>query len=132
MSTPVVGAFRPGWYGPYGSAPLLVKWWWLPAALVAIAAGLVIANAIALLSPPFAAWWSTFLPWLPAFSSFAFILGVVLGLVLVGAIIMIFLRFRILAAFVIFPTAILSFFIGGGFILGIILAVLGGLLLLLK
>ena len=45
---------------------------------------------------------------------------------------MVFLKFRILAAFVIFPTAILSFFIGGGFVLGIILAVLGGILLLLK
>ncbi|MGA3405717.1 MAG: hypothetical protein ABSD49_08305 [Candidatus Bathyarchaeia archaeon] len=127
-----VGTFGSGWYGPYGKAPLLVRSWWLPAALVAIAAGLIVANGIALLSPGFFATWSAFLPWLPAFGSFGFILGVVLGLVLVGAIIMVFLKFRILAAFVIFPTAILSFFIGGGFILGIILAVLGGILLLLK
>ncbi len=131
-SAPVpVGAFGPGWYGPCGRAPLLVRWW-LPAALVAIAAGLIVANGIALLSPGFFATWSAFLPWLPAFGSFGFILGVVLGLDLAGAIIMVFLKFRILAAFVIFPTAILSFFIGGGFVLGIILAVLGGILLLLK
>jgi hypothetical protein len=44
---------------------------------------------------------------------------------------MMFLKFRVLAAFIIFPTAIVSLFIGGGFILGGILAVLGGILLLL-
>jgi len=92
---------------------------------------LIFANGIALLSPGFFAWWSAFLPWITAFGSFGFILGIVLGLVLVGAIIMMFLKFRVLAAFIIFPTAIVSLFIGGGFILGGILAVLGGILLLL-
>jgi hypothetical protein len=44
---------------------------------------------------------------------------------------MMFLRFRILAAFIIFPTAIVSLFIGGGFIIGAVLAVLAGILLLI-
>lgn len=120
-----------GWYGPFPKPPLLARTWWLPAVLVAVAAGLIFANGIALLSPGFFAWWSAFLPWITAFGSFGFILGIVLGLVLVGAIIMMFLKFRVLAAFIIFPTAIVSLFIGGGFILGGILAVLGGILLLL-
>ena len=127
-----VGAYGPGWYGPFPKAPLLVRWWWLPAVFVAIAAGLVIANAIALLSPGFTAFWGAFLPWVPALSSFNFILGIILGLILFGAVIMIFLKFRVLAAFVVFPTAVLSLFIGGGFFAGGILAIIGGILLLLK
>ena len=54
-----------------------------------------------------------------------------LGFVLVGALILMLLRFRVMAAFMIFPTAIVSLFIGGGFIIGAILAVLAGILLLL-
>ena len=129
---PPVGAFGPGWYGPFPKPPLLVRWWWLPAVFVAIAAGLVIANAIALLSPAFTTFWGAFLPWVPALSSFNFILGIILGLILFVAVIMIFLKFRVLAAFVIFPTAILSLFIGGGFFAGGILGIIGGILLLLK
>ena len=135
VSTPVpVGAFGPGWYGPYGKAPLLVKLWWLPAALVAVAAGLVMANAIALLSPGFALWWSGLLPWVVALAAFNFIIGIILSLILFGAVLMIFLKFKVLAAFLIFPTAIISIFFGGGggFFGGAILAIVGGLLLLLK
>jgi uncharacterized membrane protein len=51
--------------------------------------------------------------------------------VLAGALVMIFLGFRILAAFIIFPTAVVSFFIGGGFIVGAIIAVIAGILLLM-
>lgn len=130
--TGFVGNVRPaGWYGPYPQVPLLVRWWWLPAALLAVAAGLIMANSVALLSSPFFSTWSAFMPWLTTLGSFGFILGIMLGLVLVGAIIMIFLKFKILAAFIIFPTAIVSIFAGGGFILGAVLAVLAGILLLL-
>jgi len=135
MSTSVpVGAFGPGWYGPYGKVPLLVKLWWLPAALVAVAAGLIMANAIALLSPGFAFWWSGLLPWVVSLAAFNFIIGIILSLILFGAVIMIFLKFKVLAAFIIFPTAIVSIFFGGGggFFAGAILAIVGGLLLLLK
>ena len=101
---------------------------WLSVSIVAIAASLIIANGVALLSPAFFATWASMLPWVAPFGSFAFILGVVLGLILFGTVFLLFLGFRILAAFVIFPTAIVSFFIGGGFFLGLILGVLGGLL----
>ncbi len=99
--------------------------------LVGIAALLIIANGVALLSPSFYFYWSWLLPWVAALGTFSFILGIVLGLVLFGAVIMMFLRFRIIAAFVILPTAIVSLFIGGGFFLGTILAVLTGILLLM-
>jgi hypothetical protein len=133
MSAAGFGGIKPaaGWYGPYAHIPLLIKFWWLPAAVVSIAAGLIIANGVALLSPGFFAFWSSLLPWVSALGAFSFILGIVLGLVLVGTIIMMFLRFRILSAFIIFPTAIISLFIGGGFFLGAILAVLAGILLLI-
>ncbi|HUO41899.1 MAG TPA: hypothetical protein VMU35_02910 [Methylomirabilota bacterium] len=127
-----VGAFGPGWYGPFPKPPLLVRWWWLPAVFVTIAAGLVIANAVALLSPGFMTFWGAFLPWVPALGPFNFIIGIILGIILFGAVVMIFLKFRVLAAFVIFPTAILSLFIGGGFFAGGILGIIGGILLLLK
>jgi hypothetical protein len=127
-----VGGIQPaGWYGPYVHIPLLVRLWWLPAAIVGLAALLIIANGVALLSPSFFLYWSSLLPWVASLGTFSFILGIVLGLVLFGAVIMMFLRFRILAAFVILPTAIISLFIGGGFFLGAILAVLTGILLLI-
>jgi hypothetical protein len=128
-----VGAYGPGWYGPFPKPPLLVRWWWLPGAIVVFAAALIFVNAAALLSPGFFSWVSVWLtPWItPATVYLDFILGIILGLVLVGSIVMMFLKFRVLAAFLIFPTAILSLFVGGGFILGAILAVIAGILLLL-
>ena len=127
-----VGGMRPaGWYGPYMQPPLLTRLWWLPLSLVGAAAALILLNAAALLSPAFFALWSAFLPWVSVFGTFGFILGIVLGLVLLGAIAMVFLKFRIFAVFLIFPTAVISLFIGGGFIIGAVLAVIGGILLLL-
>lgn len=99
--------------------------------LVVIGAALIFANGVALLSPAFFILWSAFLPWVAFLGAFGFILGIMLGLILLGAVVLMILRFRVMAAFVIFPTAIVSFFIGGGFVLGAILAVLGGILLIL-
>lgn len=124
------GPGRPGWYGPYFPFSYF-RSQWLPVTLVGIAAALIFANGIALLSPAFFAIWTSFLPWVGFLGPVGFILGVMLGLVLVGAIILMLLRFKVMAAFVIFPTAMVSFFIGGGFVLGAILAVIAGILLLL-
>jgi hypothetical protein len=93
---------------------------------------LIIINAAALLSPGFWVLWVGFVPWVAFLGSFAFILGIMLGLVLLGALVMLLLGFRVLAAFVIFPTAIVSLFIGGGFIAGLLLGVLAGLLLIIN
>jgi hypothetical protein len=112
--------------------PMLTRFWWIPVALIGAAAALVLFNGIALLSPGFFAAWTAFLPWVAVFGAFGFILGIVFGLVLLGAIVMVFLKFRVFAAFIIFPTAIVSLFIGGGFIIGAVLAVIAGILLLLS
>jgi len=128
-----VGAYGPGWYGPFAKPPLLARLWWLPAAIIVFAASLIFVNAAALLSPSFFPWsilWLT--PWItPGTIYLDFILGIILGLVLVGSLVMMLLKFRVLAAFLIFPTAILSIFVGGGFFLGAILAIIAGILLLL-
>ncbi len=119
-------------YGPYPHPPLLIRFWWIPAMLLLVAAGLIFANAVALLSPAFFATWVNFLPWVAQLGSFAFILGVMLGMVILGAVLLLFLGFRVLAAFMIFPAAIVSLFIGGGFLLGTIIGVLAGMLLIMN
>ncbi len=119
-------------YGPFPHPFSFFRSRWVAVALLLISAGLIMANAVALLSPGFFAMWVGFVPWVAFLGSFAFILGIILGLVLVGALIMLLLGFRVLAAFVIFPTAIVSLFIGGGFIAGLLLGVLAGLLLIIN
>ena len=123
---------------PHAPTPYLVSpFWaglrsrWLPVILVGVGAALIFANAGALLWPSFFAVWTAWLPWVGFIGNFGFILGVMLGLILLGAIILMLLNYRVMSAFVIFPTAIVSFFIGGGFVLGALLAVLAGILLIL-
>lgn len=96
-----------------------------------VAAALIVANGIALLSPVFFAVWVGLFPWVAPISSFGVILGVVLGLVILGGLVMFFFGFRVLSAFMVFPTAILSLFIGGGFLAGLIIGVLAALLVII-
>lgn len=119
-------------YGPFPHPFSFFRSRWTSVALLMIAAGLIMANAVALLSPGFWAIWVGFVPWVAFLGSFAFILGIMLSLVLIGALIMLLLGFRVLAAFIIFPTAIVSLFIGGGFIAGLLFGVLAGLLLIIN
>ena len=121
---------RPGWYGPLFPFNFF-RSQWMPVILVGIAASLIIINGVALLSSTFFTVWTCIspvgrIPWIPRV-----IIGVMLGLVLVRALILMLLSFRVMAAFMIFPTAIVSLLIGGGFIIGAVLAVLAGILLLL-
>jgi hypothetical protein len=125
------GPVQPGWYGPYAHFTGFFRSSWLPVILVGVAAALILLNAGALLSPAFASIWGSLLPWLPSLGAISFILGVILGIVLLGALVLILLNFRLMAAFVIFPTALVSLLIGGGFGFGAILAVIAGILLLL-
>jgi len=103
----------------------------VPVVLVGIAAALISINGAAFLSPTFFAVWSSYLPWIAFLGSLAFILGVILGIVLLGALILILLGYRVMSAFLIFPTAIISLLIGGGFAVGALLAVIAGILLIL-
>ena len=97
-----------------------------------IAAAFILINAVALLSPVFLAAWVLMFPWLATIGYFGFILGVVLGLVILGGLVLFFLGFRILSAFLVFPTAIMSLFIGGGFLIGVIVGVLAAMLVLIR
>jgi len=85
-----------------------------------------------LLWPAFFATWVGYFPWVAQLGNFSFILGVVLGMVIVGAVILYMLGFKVLSAFMVFPTAILSLFIGGGFLVGLILAVLTGIFMIMN
>jgi len=120
----------PGLFGPIMPFNFF-KSLWVPVILVGIAAALIFANGVALLSPTFFAVWTAFFPWVGFLGPVNFILGIILGMVLLGAIVLMLLRFKVLSAFMIFPTAMVSFFIGGGFILGAVLAVIGGILLII-
>jgi len=90
---------------------------------------LVLLNSAALLAPSFWAMWSSVFFWLPTIGqSYSFMLGALIGLTLVlGAIIMA-LSNGALADVIIFPFAIFSLIVGGGFIAGMILGILGGIL----
>jgi hypothetical protein len=116
---------------PFPRPPFLQKYWWTPAVLFFIAAALIGLNAAALLSPVFFSAWASVFPWVIPIGYFSFILGMVLSLIIVGALALYFLGFRVLSAFLVFPVAIVSLFIGGGFLVGVILGVLGALLVIL-
>jgi len=102
----------------------------VPAALFFVAAALIGINAAALLSPVFFSAWASLFPWVIPIGYFSFILGIVLSLIIIGALALYFLGFRVLSAFLVFPSAILSLFIGGGFLVGVIFGVLGALLVM--
>jgi len=123
-------------YGPYpAKAPVVRRYSLLMVMLLTISAILIYANAQALLYSWFFNPWATFFPWVTLLGppwNFGFILGVILSLVIAGAIFLYMLGFRVLAAFVIFPAAILSLFIGGGFWAGLIIAVLTGIFMIMN
>ena len=119
-------------YGPYPKPHVFRRYSLLSVALLLISAGLIFANAAALLSPAFFLTWISFFPWVATLGNFGFILGVVLGLVILGAVFLYMLGFRVLSAFMVFPAAIVSLFIGGGFLVGLILGVLTGIFMVMN
>ena len=98
--------------------------------LSVIAGILVILNAAALLAPGFYAMWVGVFFWLPALGppSLAFAIGVIIGLILVIGSILMLLGYGTIGSIVVFPMAVLSLIIGGGFVAGFVLGVLGGIL----
>ena len=94
---------------------------------------LVLLNAALLLVPSFYATWSSIFWWLPTIGpTYAFALGLVIGLVLLMGCIIMVLGQGVIAAVIIFPFAVFSLIIGGGFVAGMILGVLGGILGVMK
>ena len=102
-------------------------------ALSLVSGILVLLNSAALLSPSFYSFWSSLFFWLPILGrTYAFTLGFVIGLTLImGSIIMV-LRSGALADVIIFPFAVFSLIVGGGFIAGMVLGIIGGILAALK
>jgi hypothetical protein len=104
--------------------------------LTLLAGLLVLLNSALLLAPSFygpPVNWSTLFFWLPAIGqSYAFVLGVIIGLTLItGSIILIFGHAAV-ADVVIFPFAVFSIIIGGGFVAGFVLGVVGGIIAVLR
>jgi hypothetical protein len=102
--------------------------------LLALFAGiLVILNSAALLAPGFYGFWSGVFFWLPSLGpSYGFIVGMIIGLVLIlGAVVML-LGHGVLGDVIVFPFAIFSLIIGGGFVAGLVLGVVGGIIAALK
>jgi hypothetical protein len=104
------------------------------AVVLSLVAGvLVLVNSAALLAPSFWSLWSATFFWLPAIGpTYAFMVGAMIGVTLVlGAIIMA-LSNGALADVIIFPFAIFSLMIGGGFIAGMLLGIVSGILALVR
>jgi len=125
---PTAAAFYPPPPPPlYAPAPPRALWGFI---LSVIAGILVILNAAALLAPGFYAMWVGVFFWLPALgpASLAFAIGVIIGLILVIGSILMLLGYGTIGSIVVFPMAVLSLIIGGGFVAGFVLGVLGGIL----
>ena len=101
--------------------------------LTLVSGVLVLLNASALLSPSFWSLWSSTFFWLPTIGqSYAFMIGAIVGLTLVLGAIVMALSNGALADVIVFPFAIFSLMIGGGFIAGMVLGIIGGILALVR
>ncbi len=100
--------------------------------LALVAAILIIINAAALLSNGFYNSISGIFPWIASFAPFPpwmlVSLGVILGVIVaIGSILMI-LGYGTIGSVVVFPAAVISLIIGGGFIAGFLLGIISGIL----
>jgi hypothetical protein len=98
-----------------------------------IAGILVILNAAALLSSGFFNFWVPIFFWIPTIDSspthgLIFAIGIIIGLILVIGSILMLLGYGTIGSIVVFPLAVLSLILGGGFVAGFVLGVLGGIL----
>jgi hypothetical protein len=98
-----------------------------------IAGILVILNAAALLATAFFNFWTPIFFWIPQIDpspqhGLIFAIGLIIGLILVIGSILMLLGYGTIGSIVVFPLAVLSLIIGGGFVAGFVLGVLGGIL----
>jgi hypothetical protein len=73
-----------------------------------------------------------FFPWIAELGPLSFILAIILGLTIDMGVIVYSLGARVEAAFIVFPSAMISLFIGGGFLAGLIIAVLTGIFIVMN
>jgi hypothetical protein len=93
---------------------------------------MIIINAAALLSLNFYNAINGIFPWIAFFGAFPpwmlVAIGLVLGIIIcLGAVLMI-LGYGTIGAVVVFPAAVISLILGGGFIAGFIIGIVGGIL----
>jgi hypothetical protein len=98
-----------------------------------VAGILVILNAAALLSNAFYSMWVQIFFWIPVLDAspqhgLVFAIGTIIGLILVTGSILMILGYGTIGSIIVFPLAVVSLMIGGGFLAGFILGVLGGIL----
>lgn len=94
---------------------------------------LVVLNGAALLAPGFYANWVKIFWWIPQLGqSYVFMLGLIIGVTLILSSIIMLLRSGALAAMLIFPFAVFSLIIGGGFIAGMVIGIVGGIIGVLR
>jgi hypothetical protein len=103
--------------------------------LAIVSAVLILLNSVALLSPGF--WgpptnWSSIFWWLGGPTglgqSIATLIGVISGFIVMTGGIMMVLRRGVLGAAVALPFAVISIIMGGGFIVGMVLGIVSGIL----
>jgi len=101
--------------------------------LVSLISGImIIINAAALLSNSFYTWMAGIFPWITYFGPFPpwmlVAIGIVLGVIVcLGAVLMI-MGYGTIGSVVVFPAAVISLILGGGFIAGFVLGIVGGIL----
>ena len=98
-----------------------------------VAGILVILNAAALLSNAFYSMWVQIFFWIPVLDAspqhgLVFAIGTIIGLILVMGSILMILGYGTIGSIIVFPLAVVSLIIGGGFVAGFVLGVLGGIL----
>jgi hypothetical protein len=125
-------SFMPAPYPPPFAAPTAPRALW-GFMLSMIAGILVILNAAALLSNSFYQMWVGIFFWIPVIDpssahGLIFAIGAIVGLILVIGSILMLLGYGTIGSIVVFPLAVLSLIIGGGFVAGFVLGVLGGIL----
>ena len=119
-------------FGPMYGQPQAPRALW--GVILAMIAGiLVILNAAALLSNSFYSLWVGVFFWIPVIDispqhGLVFAMGAIIGLILVIGSILMLLGYGTIGSIVVFPLAVLSLIIGGGFVAGFVLGVLGGVL----
>jgi hypothetical protein len=121
-------------YAPYPAyaqpAPPRALWGFI---LSMVAGILIILNAAALLSTSFYNLWIGVFFWIPVIDTSSghyliFIIGAIVGLILVIGSVLMVLGYGTIGSVVVFPLAVLSLIVGGGFVGGFVLGVLGGIL----
>ena len=112
-----------------GSAPRAL-WGFI---LTLVAGILVILNAGALLSQSFYNMWVSAFFWIPIIDNspthgLIFVIGAIVGLTLLMGSILMLLGYGTIGSIMVFPLAVVSLLIGGGFVAGFVLGVVGGIL----